>query len=79
MAIGTWVNRSTRMELWSVNRLQNIEARSGDKFHTIIELLSRFYRKSSLAFYVRYDYGHDYYNINFQNRVNRFQIGVAAR
>lgn len=57
----------------------NAEARIRDRFHTTFEVLSRVSPRSSLAWYVRYDLGRDYYNINFQNRMNRFQIGVAAR
>lgn len=29
--------------------------------------------------YVRWDMGHDYYNINYQNRMNKFQLGVIAK
>jgi hypothetical protein len=57
----------------------NVEARTRDRFHTTLEMLTRLSEKGSLAFYVRYDLGYDYYNIHFQNRMSRFQIGVAAR
>jgi hypothetical protein len=31
------------------------------------------------SLYARYDWGYDYYNINFQNRINRMQFGVVVR
>ncbi|MAE71482.1 MAG: hypothetical protein CME06_13570 [Gemmatimonadetes bacterium] len=31
-----------------------------------------------LGVFMRYDYGYDYYNIRFQQRLNRLQIGFAA-
>ena len=31
-----------------------------------------------MNFFVRYDIGYDYYNINFQREINRIQIGIAG-
>ena len=33
---------------------------------------------NDMNFFVRYDLGYDYYNINFQREINRIQIGIAA-
>ncbi len=57
---------------------RNIEARIGDRFNTRLEMLTRATVIDELRFYMRYDYGYDYYNIAFQQRINRFQIGLAA-
>lgn len=57
----------------------NVETRTADRFNTTIEFLARRDHWKDLAFYVRYDYGYDYYNINFQNRINRIQFGLAAK
>lgn len=66
-----------------VDPTQNIVAHARDKLNTTIELIARptlgkRWSWNDLAAYVRYDYGHDYYNINFQNRINRLQVGVVA-
>lgn len=34
---------------------------------------------SSLSIYLRYDYGYDYYNINFQSKMSRLQLGVISQ
>ncbi|MBN1850300.1 MAG: hypothetical protein JW932_17145 [Deltaproteobacteria bacterium] len=33
---------------------------------------------NDMNFFVRYDLGYDYYNINFQKEINRIQIGIAG-
>jgi hypothetical protein len=32
----------------------------------------------AMSIYLRYDYGYDYYNIHFQERINRIQIGFSG-
>lgn len=32
-----------------------------------------------LSLYVRWDRGYDYYNINYQNKINRFQFGIVSK
>jgi hypothetical protein len=32
-----------------------------------------------MAVYVRWDYGNDYCNINYRNRINRLQVGVIGK
>lgn len=56
----------------------NLEARLADRLNTRIELIGKPILAAELRLYLRYDYGFDYYNIHFQQRINRFQIGVAA-
>jgi len=58
---------------------RNIEAKWSDRLGAKVELLlmPRFF--DDVAFYIRYDYGHDYYNINFQNRMNRIQFGISSK
>lgn len=62
----------------AVNPNLNIEAKAGDRFNTTLEFIARPLSWTDLAFYLRYDYGHDYYNINFQNRMNRLQFGFIT-
>jgi hypothetical protein len=57
---------------------QNVAARWHDRINTRLELIGIPKGSEELGLYLRYDYGYDYYNINFQRRINRFQIGVAA-
>jgi hypothetical protein len=54
------------------------EARFSDRLNTRLEVLTKVKLIAQLQLYLRYDYGYDYYNIHFQQRINRFQIGVAA-
>jgi hypothetical protein len=56
-----------------------IPARFSDKLDTTAELLFRPKFFNDLWFYLRYDHGYDYYNINFQHPINRLQFGLAAR
>jgi len=65
---------------------QNIKAGARDKLNLTAELIARpnfgealsWKKWKDLALYLRYDYGYDYYNINFQHRINRLQIGVVT-
>ena len=50
-----------------------------DKLNSTLELSLKPASWTSLALYARYDHGYDYYNINFQNRMNRLQFGIVAR
>jgi hypothetical protein len=57
---------------------KNLETRFSDRFNTRLEIIGKPFLASELRLYLRYDYGFDYYNVHFQQRLNRFQIGVAA-
>jgi len=67
-----------------VDATRNEEAGVRDRLHATVELLGRpswgIIRGpwKDVALFVRYDIGHDYYNINFQNRMNRLQFGVIT-
>lgn len=61
-----------------VDTSKNVPARWSDRLNTRLELIGIPKGTEELGLYLRYDYGYDYYNINFQRRINRFQIGVAA-
>lgn len=54
-------------------------AKFGDKFQTAIDAWLHVPGSKDFALYVRYDHGYDYYNINFQNRINRLQFGIVAK
>lgn len=58
-------------------------ARVSDKLHSTLEMFIKPHGgvldSIALGFYFRYDIGYDYYNINFQNRINRLQIGLATK
>lgn len=73
-----------------VNPAMNVEARFSDRLDTSLEVIIKpdKYAEDSrwkllpwkeMSLYLRYDYGHDYYNINFQNRMNRLQIGLIGK
>ncbi|MEN9867712.1 MAG: hypothetical protein RL748_3302 [Pseudomonadota bacterium] len=58
---------------------RNVRAQLRDRLNTRFEIVGTIPKiGNELGIYLRYDYGYDYYNINFQKRINRFQIGVAA-
>jgi hypothetical protein len=57
----------------------SIDARSRDKLNSTFEFLFKIPNKTDLALYLRYDHGFDYYNINFQNKINRVQFGVVTK
>jgi hypothetical protein len=58
---------------------RNVSARLGNRLNTRFEIVGLIPKiGNELGLYFRYDYGFDYYNINFQKRINRFQIGLAA-
>ncbi len=63
----------------AVDPNRNVSARPGNRLNTRFEIVGLIPKiGNELGLYFRYDYGFDYYNINFQKRINRFQIGVAA-
>lgn len=59
--------------------VQDVRARFSDKLNTTAEAIFQLPKLGDLSFYLRYDHGYDYYNINFQNSINRLQIGFAAK
>lgn len=62
-----------------VNPALDIEAKTSDKFDTTLELIVKPELWNEMSLYLRYDYGYDYYNINFQNRMNRLQLGLIGK
>ena len=62
-----------------VNPAMNVEAKTTDKFDTTLEVIVKPKSWDEMSLYLRYDYGYDYYNINFQNRMNRLQIGLIGK
>ena len=63
----------------AVDPTRNIGVRLGNRINTRLEIVGLIPKiGNELGLYFRYDYGFDYYNIHFQKRLNRFQIGVAA-
>ncbi|MBL8513464.1 MAG: hypothetical protein JNJ55_05700 [Betaproteobacteria bacterium] len=61
------------------NPTPGVKAKFGDKFQTAIELWLHGPYSKEFALYARYDHGYDYYNINFQKRINRMQFGIVAK
>ena len=62
-----------------VNPSLDIKAKPIDKLHSTLELTIGPEKWTEMSLFLRYDYGYDYYNINFQNRMNRLQIGLIGR
>lgn len=50
-----------------------------DKTQLKIEYISRPDGWKDMAVYLRWDYGNDYYNINYRKNINRLQIGVIGK
>lgn len=66
-----------------VDPAQNVEAKTGDNLGVTLEFSvlpgsKEWWQKKGLAIYFRYDYGYDYYNINFQHRIDRLQFGLVS-
>lgn len=79
---GTYGYGRTYIVKNNVDPTKDIKADFWDKFNFTAEFSLKptfsWATWQELAFYVRYDYGYDYYNINFQHRMNRLQIGIAS-
>ena len=58
----------------------NQPARFGDHWQQSLQLWCKCKPifDEDVRVYLRYDLGHDDYNINFQNRINRLMVGLAA-
>jgi len=52
---------------------------SSDKFQLKVEYIAKPENSNDLAWYLRWDYGNDYYNINYRNDMNRLQFGVIGK
>jgi hypothetical protein len=57
---------------------RNVDATVRDNLSATLELNVKPTDWKDLAFYIRYDIGYDYYNINFQHRMNRIQLGLSS-
>jgi hypothetical protein len=62
-----------------VNPAMNIAAKASDRLNSTIELIVKPASWEDMSIYLRYDFGYDYYNINFQNRMNRIQVGFIDK
>ncbi len=61
-----------------VNPARNETTQLRDRVSFTAELTAQPRSWKDVAWYVRYDAGYDYYNIDFQNRMNRIQFGVVS-
>ena len=61
-----------------VDPTRNVEARTRDNLSATLEFNVKPAGWKDLSVYLRYDIGYDYYNINFQNRMNRIQLGFSS-
>ncbi|MFQ5579561.1 MAG: hypothetical protein ACE5FZ_03035 [Nitrospiria bacterium] len=63
-----------------VDGSKNVRADFEDNLQIKFEALMaiRYFRWKDISWYMRYDYGYDYYNINYQERINRIQFGLAG-
>lgn len=55
------------------------DASTKDKVQLKLEYIARPQSWNDLALYLRWDYGNDYYNINYRNRINRIQFGFIGK
>ena len=55
------------------------KASGSDMMQYRIEYIAKPDNSNDLAWYLRWDYGNDYYNINYRNRINRLQFGVIGK
>lgn len=61
-----------------VDPTQNVDAKTRDNLSATLELNVKPADWKDVSIYLRYDIGYDYYNINFQNRMNRIQLGFSS-
>jgi len=61
-----------------VDPSRNVEMRERDKLSATLEIVSKPPSWTDIAWYIRYDYGFDYYNIDFQSRISRVQFGIVS-
>lgn len=83
---GTYSYSGREYVIWNeYDPTQNVKAKGADNLHTTFELMmipkgflwwDTPWRDISV--FARYDYGYDYYNIHFQNKINRLQVGIAS-
>lgn len=55
-----------------------LPASAADKWNVTAELRAKPYFFDEVHFFAKYDYGYDYYNIHFQERINRLMLGIAG-
>lgn len=61
-----------------VDNSRNVDTDLEDNIQLKFEALLSPKHWTDLSLYLRYDYGYDYYNINYQNRVSRIQFGFVS-
>ncbi|RMD95889.1 MAG: hypothetical protein D6816_19695 [Bacteroidetes bacterium] len=49
-----------------------------DRWNLSAELMVRPYFFEDMQLFAKYDFGYDYYNIHFQERINRVMLGIAG-
>lgn len=83
---GTYSYSGREYVIWNeVDPSRNVKAKGTDNLHTTLELMmipNSFLWWDSpwrdICLFARYDYGYDYYNIHFQTKINRLQVGIAS-
>jgi len=75
---GTYSYGRTFVVKNDVDPTRNVDATLRDNLSATLELNVKPTGWQDIAFYLRYDIGYDYYNINFQHRMNRIQLGVSS-
>lgn len=64
--------------------IEGVRARIQDNFHYQVQVHWRipcFWRlcfQDDISLFARYDYGYDYYNIHFQEKINTIQFGISG-
>lgn len=61
-----------------VDATKNIEATLQDNLQLVVKYVGSPTSWHHLKWFVRYDYGYDNYNINFQNKINRISMGLTG-
>jgi hypothetical protein len=56
-----------------------VEADTADNLQYKVEYIAKPKSWEDMAFYIRWDKGFDYYNINYRNRMNRIQVGLISK
>ena len=57
----------------------NTETEINDNFQYKLEFITKPKAWNDMAWYIRWDKGFDYYNINYRNKINRIQIGLINK
>jgi hypothetical protein len=58
--------------------IAGIKAKTSDNFNYQLQFHLRPYWFDDVSFFAKYDYGYDYYNIHFQEKIHKIQVGVSG-